>query len=160
MTKSYILAFDQGTTSSRAILFDKNGNIQGVEQEEFTQIFPKSGWVEHDAIEIWNSQIGVAKKLLQKKGVKASEIAAIGITNQRETTVVWDKNTGKPIHNAIVWQDRRTAAICDQLKADGHEAYIKETTGLVVDAYFSGTKVKWMLDNVEGLILIRLDLQH
>lgn len=150
MTKSYILAFDQGTTSSRAILFDKNGNIQGVEQEEFTQIFPKSGWVEHNAIEIWNTQIGVAKRLLQKKGVKASEIAAIGITNQRETTVVWDKNTGKPIHNAIVWQDRRTAAICDQLKADGHEAYIKETTGLVVDAYFSGTKVKWMLDNVEG----------
>jgi glycerol kinase len=150
MTKSYILAFDQGTTSSRAILFDKNGNIQGVEQEEFTQIFPKSGWVEHNAIEIWNSQIGVAKRLLQKKGVHANEIAAIGITNQRETTVVWDKNTGKPIHNAIVWQDRRTAAICDQLKSDGHEAYIKETTGLVVDAYFSGTKVKWMLDNVEG----------
>lgn len=150
MTKSYILAFDQGTTSSRAILFDKNGNIQGVEQEEFTQIFPKSGWVEHNAIEIWNSQIGVAKRLLQKKGVHANEIAAIGITNQRETTVVWDKNTGKPIHNAIVWQDRRTAAICDQLKSDGHEGYIKETTGLVVDAYFSGTKVKWMLDNVEG----------
>lgn len=150
MTKSYILAFDQGTTSSRAILFDKNGNIQGVEQKEFTQIFPKSGWVEHNAIEIWNTQIGVAKRLLQKKGVHATEIAAIGITNQRETTVVWDKNTGKPIHNAIVWQDRRTAAICDQLKADGHEAYIKETTGLVVDAYFSGTKVKWILDHVEG----------
>ena len=150
MTKSYILAFDQGTTSSRAILFDKNGHIQGIEQEEFTQIYPKAGWVEHNAIEIWNTQIDVAKRLLEKKGVHATEIAAIGITNQRETTVIWDKNTGQPIHNAIVWQDRRTAAICDQLKADGHEAYIKETTGLVVDAYFSGTKVKWILDHVEG----------
>ncbi len=146
----YILALDQGTTSSRAILFDENGSIVASEQQEFTQIFPKPGWVEHDAEEIWQTQLIVAANVLKNNGLTAKDIAAIGITNQRETTVVWDKNTGKPIHNAIVWQDRRTAGICDQLKADGEEAYIRDNTGLVVDAYFSGTKVKWLLDNVEG----------
>ena len=146
----YILALDQGTTSSRAILFDKAGNPISSSQEEFTQHFPQSGWVEHDAMEIWNSQLRVAKEVLRKNKLKASDIAAIGITNQRETTVVWDKATGLPIHNAIVWQDRRTAKICDQLKADGMEPYIRKNTGLVVDAYFSGTKVKWLLDNVKG----------
>ena len=148
--KKYILAFDQGTTSSRAIVFDKDGMIVGTSQKEFTQIYPKAGWVEHDAMEIWGTQSGVAREVLEKTGVRPEEVAAIGITNQRETTVVWDKNTGKPIYNAIVWQCRRTAAICDELKAKGLEASIKEKTGLVVDAYFSGTKVKWILDNVEG----------
>ncbi len=148
--KNYILAFDQGTTSSRAIVFDKDGMIVGTSQKEFTQIYPKAGWVEHDAMEIWGTQSGVAREVLEKTGVRPEELAAIGITNQRETTVVWDKNTGKPIYNAIVWQCRRTAAICDELKAKGLEASIKEKTGLVVDAYFSGTKVKWILDNVEG----------
>ncbi len=146
----YILALDQGTTSSRAILFDKASNIIGVAQQEFTQIYPQPSWVEHDANEIWQTQFKVVQELLQKQAIKPHQIAAIGITNQRETTVIWDKNTGEPIHNAIVWQDRRTAAICDQLKADGHEAYIRENTGLVVDAYFSGTKVKWLLDHVKG----------
>ncbi|WP_417201847.1 glycerol kinase GlpK [Acetoanaerobium sticklandii] len=148
--KNYILALDQGTTSSRAIVFDKDGMIVGTSQKEFTQIYPKAGWVEHDAMEIWGTQSGVAREVLEKTGVRPEEVAAIGITNQRETTVVWDKNTGKPIYNAIVWQCRRTAAICDELKAKGIEASIKEKTGLVVDAYFSGTKVKWILDNVEG----------
>ena len=148
--KNYILALDQGTTSSRAIVFDKDGMIVGTSQKEFTQIYPKAGWVEHDAMEIWGTQSGVAREVLEKTGVRPEEVAAIGITNQRETTVVWDKNTGKPIYNAIVWQCRRTAAICDELKAKGLEAPIKEKTGLVVDAYFSGTKVKWILDNVEG----------
>ncbi len=146
----FILAIDQGTTSSRAILFDKQGNIVAVEQEEFTQYYPKPGWVEHDAEEIWATQLAVTQKVLSKNGYSPDQVAAIGITNQRETTLIWNKHTGKPIHNAIVWQDRRTAAICDQLKADGHEAYIRENTGLVVDAYFSGTKVKWLLDEVEG----------
>ena len=148
--KKYILAFDQGTTSSRAIVFDKDGMIVGTSQKEFTQFYPKAGWVEHDAMEIWGTQSGVAREVLEKTGVRPEELAAIGITNQRETTVVWDKNTGKPIYNAIVWQCRRTAAICDELKAKGLESSIKEKTGLVVDAYFSGTKVKWILDNVEG----------
>ena len=148
--KNYILAFDQGTTSSRAIVFDKDGMIVGTSQKEFTQFYPKAGWVEHDAMEIWGTQSGVAREVLEKTGVRPEEVAAIGITNQRETTVVWDKNTGKPIYNAIVWQCRRTAAICDELKAKGLEASIKEKTGLVVDAYFSGTKVKWILDNAEG----------
>ena len=148
--KNYILAFDQGTTSSRAIVFDKDGMIVGTSQKEFTQIYPKAGWVEHDAMEIWGTQSGVAREVLEKTGVRPEEVAAIGITNQRETTVVWDKNTGKPIYNAIVWQCRRTAAICDELKAKDLESSIKEKTGLVVDAYFSGTKVKWILDNVEG----------
>jgi glycerol kinase len=146
----YILALDQGTTSSRAILFDKNGNIFASEQQEFTQIFPKAGWVEHNANEIWKTQLEVAQNVLKNNQVSAAEIAAIGITNQRETTLIWDKKSGEPIHNAIVWQDRRTASFCDQLKADGHEDYIKHNTGLVVDAYFSGTKVNWLLDNVEG----------
>jgi len=138
----YVLALDQGTTSSRAILFDKNGSICGVSQKEFTQYFPKGGWVEHDPLEIWSSQLEVAKDVMKKNGVAAKDIAAIGITNQRETTVVWNRKTGKPIYNAIVWQDRRTASICDKLKADGYEKDMRERTGLVVDAYFSGTKVK------------------
>lgn len=146
----YILALDQGTTSSRAILFDKNSNIVNVAQQEFTQIYPQPGWVEHDANEIWQTQLKVVQELLRKQEVSAKDIAAIGITNQRETTLVWDKNTGEPIHNAIVWQDRRTAGFCDELTAAGHEDYIRENTGLVIDAYFSGTKVKWLLDNVDG----------
>ncbi len=144
------MALDQGTTSSRAILFNHDGQIVSTAQQEFTQIFPQPAWVEHDAMEIWDSQLAVARQAIDKLGINASQIAAIGITNQRETTVIWDRATGRPIHNAIVWQDRRTASICDQLKADGHEAYIRQNTGLVVDAYFSGTKIKWLLDNVEG----------
>ncbi len=150
MEKKYILAFDQGTTSSRAVLFDHDGKIVNVAQKEFTQIYPKAGWVEHDAMEIWGTQSGVAREVLETAGIRPDEVAAIGITNQRETTVVWDKNTGKPIYNAIVWQCRRTASICDELKARGLEEYIRDNTGLVIDAYFSGTKVKWILDNVEG----------
>ncbi|MFT9497402.1 glycerol kinase GlpK [Anaerosolibacter sp.] len=146
----YVLALDQGTTSSRAIIFDNNGKSVGVAQKEFTQIYPKPGWVEHDPMEIWGTQSGVAREVLETTGIRPQDVAAIGITNQRETTVVWDKNTGKPVYNAIVWQCRRTAAICDDLKARGLETYIRENTGLVVDAYFSGTKVKWILDNVEG----------
>jgi glycerol kinase len=148
--KKYIMALDQGTTSSRAILFNKNAEIIQVAQKEFKQIYPKPGWVEHDPMEIWGSQMGVAREVLETAGVRPQEIAAIGITNQRETTVVWDKNTGKPIYNAIVWQCRRTAPICDELKKRGLEEYIKDNTGLVIDAYFSGTKIKWILDNVEG----------
>jgi len=148
--KKYILALDQGTTSCRAILFNKESKIVDVTQKEFTQIYPKAGWVEHNAEEIWSTQYGVIAELIAKTGIKVDEIASIGITNQRETTVVWDKNTGKPICNAIVWQCRRTTAICDDLKAKGYEAMVREKTGLVVDAYFSGTKVKWILDNVEG----------
>ncbi|QXM05594.1 glycerol kinase GlpK [Crassaminicella indica] len=148
--KKYVMALDQGTTSSRAILFDHDGKIVKVAQKEFTQIYPKAGWVEHDAMEIWGTQIGVAKEVLETTGIKADEVAAIGITNQRETTVVWDKFTGKPIYNAIVWQSRQTASICDDLKKKGLEDYVRENTGLVIDAYFSGTKVKWILDNVEG----------
>lgn len=150
MEKKYILSLDQGTTSSRAILFDKSGNIVKVAQKEFTQFYPKPGWVEHDAMEIWGTQSGVAREVLETAGVSPHEIAAIGITNQRETTVVWDRHTGKPVYNAIVWQCRRTAPICDDLKAKGFETHIREKTGLVIDAYFSGTKVKWILDNVEG----------
>lgn len=148
--KQYILSLDQGTTSSRAILFDKKGNIVATDQMEFTQYFPKQGWVEHDAEEIWISQLTVAKNVLKKAKITAKQIAGIGITNQRETTVIWDKNTGKPIHNAIVWQDRRTASICDDLKKKKKENYVKKNTGLVIDAYFSGTKIKWLLDNVKG----------
>lgn len=150
MEKKYILSLDQGTTSSRAILFDKDGQMAGVAQKEFTQIYPKPGWVEHDAMEIWGSQSGVAREVLERTGVRPEEIAAIGITNQRETTVVWDKTTGRPVYNAIVWQCRRTAPICDALKEKGLSDTIRHKTGLVVDAYFSGTKVKWILDNVEG----------
>jgi glycerol kinase len=144
----YILAFDQGTTSSRAIVFDRDGHLLTVAQKEFQQSFPQPGWVEHDADEIWSSQIGVANEALARIGIRASDIAAIGITNQRETTIVWDRTTGKPIYAAIVWQDRRTAADCDRLKAAGHEATFQSKTGLVIDAYFSGTKLKWLLDNV------------
>lgn len=150
MQPNYILALDQGTTSSRAILFDAKGKIQGSAQEEFTQHFPKNGWVEHDPTDIWESQIRVARKVLSDHGVDASQIAGIGITNQRETTLVWDKKTGKPVYPAIVWQDRRTAAFCDQLKREGHAETVRERTGLVLDAYFSGTKLNWILDNVEG----------
>lgn len=146
----YILSFDQGTTSSRAIIFNKTGSIIASAQKEFTQIFPQPGWVEHDANEIWSTQIGVAAEAVSKAGLGVKEIAAIGITNQRETTVVWDKTTGQPIHNAIVWQDRRTADYCDSLKAEGHADSIQQKTGLIIDAYFSATKLKWILDNVEG----------
>ncbi len=148
--KKYILALDQGTTSSRAILFDHDGQIVATAQKEFTQYYPKAGWVEHDAMEIWGTQSGVMKEVIAKAGVEAEEIAAIGITNQRETTVVWDRETGKPIYHAIVWQCRRTAGFCDELKARGLEDYVRENTGLVIDAYFSGTKVNWILNNVEG----------
>jgi len=148
--KKYILALDQGTTSSRAIVFDHESNIVTVAQQEFTQIFPQPGWVEHNAMEIWATQLSVAQKALQQANISASEIAAIGITNQRETTVVWDRQSGEPIHHAIVWQDRRTAPLCEQLKNAGHEALVRNKTGLVIDAYFSGTKVRWMLDNVPG----------
>jgi glycerol kinase len=148
--KKYILALDQGTTSSRAIIFDHDGLPVTSAQKEFTQIYPKPGWVEHDAEEIWSSQAGVAFDALIRAGIDSKDIAAIGITNQRETTVVWDRTTGKPVYNAIVWQDRRTAEYCDQLKAAGNEEMILEKTGLVIDAYFSATKVKWILDNVKG----------
>ena len=146
----YILAFDQGTTSSRAIVFDHNGDILSVAQQEFEQIFPKPAWVEHKPDEIWSSQLAVAKEALSKLGITANEIAAIGITNQRETTIVWDRETGVPVYNAIVWQDRRTSRMCDSLKEQGFEAMVRGKTGLVIDAYFSGTKVKWILDNVKG----------
>jgi glycerol kinase len=146
----HILALDQGTTSSRAILFDRAGGIVAVAQKEFPQIFPKPGWVEHDPRDIWSTQAGVASEVLQKANVQAGDIAAIGITNQRETTVVWDRATGQPICNAIVWQDRRTAAICDRLKARKLDRTIRKKTGLVIDAYFSATKVQWILENVKG----------
>ena len=146
----YILSFDQGTTSSRAILFDHAGQIHGVAQKEFTQHFPKPGWVEHDAMEIWSTQIGVASEAISHQNLSLTDIAAIGITNQRETTVLWNKKTGLPIYNAIVWQDRRTADYCDELKVQGMAAMIQEKTGLVIDAYFSGSKIKWILDHVDG----------
>jgi len=148
--EKFILAFDQGTTSSRAIVFDKKGTIVSVAQKEFTQIFPKPGWVEHDAIEIWSTQLGVAAEAITQAGLSLRDIAAIGITNQRETTVVWDKQTGMPIYNAIVWQDRRTATYCDLLKQQGYLQPIQRKTGLIIDAYFSATKLKWILDNVKG----------
>ena len=147
---NYILALDQGTTSSRAILFDKQGSIHGVAQKEFEQIFPKPGWVEHNAEEIWTTQLQVARDVLAQTNTAPSQIAAIGITNQRETTLLWDRSTGKPLSNAIVWQDRRTASFCDSLKEAGHEAMFRKKTGLVIDAYFSGTKIKWLLDHVDG----------
>ncbi len=149
--QTYILAFDQGTTSCRAVIFDKKGSIISTSQREFTQYFPKPGWVEHDAMEIWSTQVSIATETVTKKGLEAKNIAAIGITNQRETVVVWDKKTGKPVYNAIVWQDKRTAEYCDFLKSEGKSQWIREKTGLVIDAYFSGTKVKWILDNVEGV---------
>lgn len=148
--KKYVIALDQGTTSSRAIIFDKDTNIVSVSQREFTQIYPQPGWVEHNAMEIWATQRSVLTEVVAKSGISLKDVAAIGITNQRETAIVWDKKTGEPIYNAIVWQCRRTADICEDLKRRGLEEYIRENTGLVVDAYFSGTKVKWILDNVEG----------
>jgi len=148
--KKYILALDQGTTSSRAIVFDHDGSIVSVAQKEFKQIFPQPGWVEHDPEEIWSTQLGVAAEAITKAGLGTENIHAIGITNQRETTVVWDRNTGKPVYNAIVWQDRRTADFCDELKRKNLHILIQQRTGLVVDAYFSASKVKWILDNVEG----------
>ncbi len=148
--EKYILALDQGTTSSRALLFDHKGNICSVAQKEFTQIFPKPGWVEHDPKEIWSSQVAVAAEAMSKLGINGTNLAGIGITNQRETTIVWDRKTGEPIYNAIVWQDRRTSEFCDKLKADGLSETIRQKTGLVIDAYFSGTKIKWILDNVSG----------
>ena len=150
MEKNYIIALDQGTTSSRAILFNKNGEIVNTAQKEFKQIYPKSGWVEHDPMEIWGTQSGVMREVIETTGIRPEEIAAIGITNQRETTIVWDKNTGKPVYNAIVWQCRRTSDICDGLKEKGLEEEIKKKTGLLIDAYFSATKIKWILDTVEG----------
>lgn len=149
MTK-YILALDQGTSSSRALVFDHEGNVCSVAQMEFTQHFPQPGWVEHDPMEIWASEAAVIAEAISKIGINGKDIAAIGITNQRETTIVWDAETGKPVHNAIVWQDRRTAAYCDELKARGLTDIIREKTGLIIDAYFSGTKIKWILDNVPG----------
>ena len=146
----YILALDQGTTSSRAIVFDHAGNAVSVAQKEFTQYFPKPGWVEHDPMEIWSSQIGVAQEAISALRLSRDEIAAIGITNQRETTIVWDAATGEPVHNAIVWQDRRTAEYCDSLKEKGLTGMIREKTGLIIDAYFSGTKIRWILENVPG----------
>ncbi len=148
--KKYILSLDEGTTSARAILFTKEGEIASVSQHEFTQIYPQSGYVEHDPLEIFSAQYSAVTEAIAKIGAEPCEIAAVGITNQRETTIVWDKNTGKPIYNAIVWQCRRTADICEKLKAEGYEDYIKKTTGLKADAYFSGTKIRWILDNVEG----------
>jgi glycerol kinase len=147
---AFVLALDQGTTSSRAILFDHDGRIKGTAQREFRQIFPQAGWVEHDPQEIWRSQIGVAVEVLAGASLRPRDVAALGITNQRETTIVWDRETGQPIMNAIVWQDRRTAEMCDRLRADGVEAVVRERTGLLLDAYFSGTKVAWILDHVPG----------
>lgn len=148
--EQFILALDQGTTSSRAIVFDQTGNIRSSAQKEFRQFFPKPGWVEHDAEEIWSTQAGVAAEAISRAGLSGEQIAGIGITNQRETTVVWERDTGKPIMHAIVWQDRRTAEYCDRLKAEGHGEMIRQKTGLIVDAYFSGTKIGWMLDHVDG----------
>ena len=148
--EKYILALDQGTTSSRAILFDQEGKIAHTAQKEFNQYFPNPGWVEHNANEIWSSVLSVISTALIESGIEADQIAGIGITNQRETAVVWDKHTGAPVYNAIVWQSRQTSGICDELKAQGHDETFRNKTGLLIDAYFSGTKVKWILDNVEG----------
>src|ERR1041385_5994141 len=144
----YIIALDQGTTSSRAVLFDEKGNIEGIAQQEFTQFFPQSGWVEHDPNEIWSTQLGVLQRVIAEKNIDAQSIEAIGITNQRETTVVWNKKTGEPVYNAIVWQDKRTAPICEELKSRGLSDYVRQNTGLVIDSYFSGTKIKWILNQV------------
>ena len=149
--KKYIMALDAGTTSNRCILFDHNGRMCSVAQKEFTQYFPKPGWVEHDANEIWTTQLGVALSAMNEVGASAEDIAAIGITNQRETTIVWDRDTGEPVYHAIVWQCRRTSEYCDELKARGLTDLIRQKTGLVIDAYFSATKLKWILDNVPGV---------
>jgi len=148
--EKYILAIDQGTTSSRAIIFDKNGDVKSIAQKEFKQIFPQTGWVEHDPQEIWSSQAGVIAEAVTGIGLNGKSIAAIGITNQRETTIIWDRETGIPVYNAIVWQDRRTSEFCNELKANNYGSLIKQKTGLVIDSYFSGTKIKWILDNVKG----------
>src|SRR5690606_34999283 len=148
--ESYILSSDQGTTSSRAIIFNKQWEIISVAQKEFTQIYPNPWLVEHDPVDIWSTQLGVATEAVSKAGLQSTQIAAIGITNQRETTVVWDRKTGKPVFNAIVWQDRRTASYCDQLKKEGHEDLIRDKTGLLIDSYFSATKIRWILENVDG----------
>ena len=148
--QKYIVALDQGTTSSRTIILDHDANIVAVAQREFSQIYPRAGWVEHDPMDIYATQSSTLIEALGKSGIRSDQIAAIGITNQRETAVVWNKETGKPVYNAIVWQCRRTADICDSLREGGHEEYIREATGLVLDPYFSGTKVKWILDNVPG----------
>ena len=150
MEKKVVLAIDQGTTSSRAILFDRQGSIVGLAQKEFTQLFPGPGWVEHNALEIWSSVVGVIGEVLASHNISALEVAAIGITNQRETTVVWNKHTGVPVYHAIVWQSRQTSAICEQLKKQGYDELFRSKTGLLIDAYFSGTKVKWILDHVDG----------
>lgn len=148
--QQYILAVDQGTTSSRAIVFNQNGSMVSIAQKEFTQFFPQPGWVEHDPGEIWSTQLGVAVEAISKAGLSVKDIAAIGITNQRETAIVWERATGKPIYNAIVWQDRRTAAFCDELRTNGYDQLIQQKTGLVTDAYFSATKIRWILENVPG----------
>lgn len=150
MASKFIIALDQGTTSSRAVLFDEKGTIRGIAQEEFRQIFPQPGWVEHDPKEILGSQMDTLHKLIKERNVDPASVAAIGITNQRETAIVWDRATGEPVYNAIVWQDKRTAPICEALRSRGLESYIRQNTGLVIDSYFSGTKVKWILDNVPG----------
>ena len=147
---SFVMALDQGTTSSRAIVFDREGEVRATAQREFAQIFPQPGWVEHDPEEIWSTQIAVAGEALQQAGIAATDLAAIGITHPRETTVLWDRATGKPVHNAIVWQDRRTAPLCVRLRAEGREPSIRARTGLLADPYFSGSKVAWLLDHVEG----------
>src|SRR5512145_2267540 len=146
----YILALDQGTTSSRAIVFDHKGNMVSVAQKEFTQIYPQPGWVEHNPDEIWSTQAGVSFEALTRVGINSTQLAAIGITNQRETTIIWNRETGEPVYNAIVWQDRRTAAYCDQIRQTGHGTRIRQKTGLIIDAYFSATKIKWILDHVNG----------
>ena len=151
MTKKYVIALDQGTTSSRAIVFDHDANIVAMSQREFTQVYPQAGWVEHDPMEIWASQSSTLIEVLARADIHSDEVAAIGITNQRETTVIWDKKTGKPVYNAIVWQCRRSSSICDELKSQGLEEYVRESTGLLLDPYFSGTKIKWILDNVPGV---------
>ena len=150
MADKYVMALDQGTTSSRAIIFNKQGEIVAKKQNEFTQYYPKNGWVEHDPNEILFSMISAMMGCIRNTDIKPEQIAGIGITNQRETTILWDKETGKPIYNAIVWQCRRTADYCEELKSEGLSDYIKSTTGLLIDAYFSATKIKWILDNVEG----------
>ena len=162
MAKKYVMALDAGTTSNRAIIFDENSKIVGVAQKEFTQHFPKPGWVEHDADEIWSTMCEVMKGALEKSGLEASDIAAIGITNQRETAVVWDKNTGRPVYNAIVWQSRQTADIANDLKAKGLTEEFKQKTGLTIDAYFSGTKITWILKNsqVSPEVMAAFDERH
>ena len=149
-TNEFVLALDQGTTSSRAIVFDRDGVVRGIGQREFRQHYPRPGWVEHDPGEIWHSQLDVAREALRNAAASAADVAAIGITNQRETTLIWERATGRPLARAIVWQDRRTAPLCDQLRADGHADFLQARTGLVLDAYFSGTKLAWLLDHVPG----------